>query len=285
MTATSSLSQLPAHRGPRARAALVAAAVVLALSLARLRPACPRSQDETAELVRRAGSTGSRTTRWSRGIIRGRSSCSRRSRRASRTAATRSRRSSSRRTRTTAPARRRPPIAACDRFIRTYPNHPNVDYAYYLKGLVYFREDQGLLGYVYELDLSEREPKAMRESFAAFKELVAKFPDSRYAAGCRRPDALPHELARALRGQGRALLLQSRRLRRRDQPRAGGARRPIRARRRTRTRSTCSRESYDKLELPQLRDDAQRILKQTFPDSKYVTGDIGQAVVEVLVGR
>ena len=70
---------------------------------------------------------------------------------------------------------------ACDRFIRTYPNHPNVDYAYYLKGLVHFREDQGLLGYVYELDLSEREPKGMRESFAAFKELVAKFPDSRYA--------------------------------------------------------------------------------------------------------
>ena len=50
-------------------------------------------------------------------------------------------------------------VAACDRFIRTYPNHPNVDYAYYLKGLVHFREDQGLLGYVYELDLSEREPE------------------------------------------------------------------------------------------------------------------------------
>ena len=58
-----------------------------------------------------------------------------------------------------------------DRFIRTFPNHPNVDYAFYLKGLVHFREDQGLLGYVYELDLSEREPKGMRESFAAFKEL------------------------------------------------------------------------------------------------------------------
>src|SRR5215475_7585317 len=72
-------------------------------------------------------------------------------------------------------------VAACDRFIRTYPNHPSVDYAYYLKGLVNFREDQGLLGYVYELDLSEREPKGMRESFNAFKELVTKFPQSRYA--------------------------------------------------------------------------------------------------------
>jgi len=71
-------------------------------------------------------------------------------------------------------------IAAADRFIRTYPNHPNVDYAYYLKGLVHFREDQGLIGYVYELDLSERDPKEMRSSFAAFKELTAKFPDSQY---------------------------------------------------------------------------------------------------------
>jgi outer membrane protein assembly factor BamD len=67
-------------------------------------------------------------------------------------------------------------VAAAERFIRTYPNHPNVDYEYYLKGLVYFREDQGLLGYVYELDLSEREPKAMRESFAAFRGARREVP-------------------------------------------------------------------------------------------------------------
>src|SRR3954470_14197812 len=71
-------------------------------------------------------------------------------------------------------------LGASERFIRTYPNHPNVDYAYYLKGLVHFREDQGLIGYVYELDLSERDPKEMRSSFAAFKELTAKFPESQY---------------------------------------------------------------------------------------------------------
>src|SRR2546427_935338 len=75
-----------------------------------------------------------------------------------------------------------PAVAACDRFIRTYPNHPNVDYAYYLKGVVNFREDQGLFGYVVEQDLSERDPKMGRESFGAFKELVARFPDSKYAS-------------------------------------------------------------------------------------------------------
>src|SRR5258708_34099781 len=69
-------------------------------------------------------------------------------------------------------------VAACDRFIRTYPNHPNVDYAYYLKGVVNFREDQGLFGYIVEQDLSERDPKLTKESFGAFKELVTLYPDS-----------------------------------------------------------------------------------------------------------
>src|SRR5437879_12270426 len=64
-----------------------------------------------------------------------------------------------------------PAIAACDRFIRTYPNHPSVDYAYYLKGVVNFREDQGLFGYVVEQDLSERDPKLARGAFGAVKAL------------------------------------------------------------------------------------------------------------------
>src|SRR5574338_180245 len=75
-------------------------------------------------------------------------------------------------------------IAACDRFIKLHPNHPNVDYAYYLKGLVNFNEDLGLLGNLANQDLSERDPKGARESFDTFKELVTRFPDSKYT-----PDA------------------------------------------------------------------------------------------------
>ena len=75
-------------------------------------------------------------------------------------------------------------IAACDRFIRLHPNHPNVDYAYYLKGLANFNEDLGFLGYVSLQDLTERDPKAARDSFDAFKVLVAKYPESKYT-----PDA------------------------------------------------------------------------------------------------
>ncbi|MEW6590313.1 MAG: outer membrane protein assembly factor BamD, partial [Pseudomonadota bacterium] len=51
-------------------------------------------------------------------------------------------------------------IAACDRFIKLHPNHPNVDYAYYLKGLVNFNDDLGLLGSLVDQDLSERDPRA-----------------------------------------------------------------------------------------------------------------------------
>lgn len=75
-------------------------------------------------------------------------------------------------------------LAACDRFIRLHPDHPNVDYAYYLKGRINFNEDMGLLGYLTEKDMTERDPRAAQEAFDAFKELTRRFPESRYA-----PDA------------------------------------------------------------------------------------------------
>ena len=77
-------------------------------------------------------------------------------------------------------------IAAADRFIRLHPDHPNVDYAYYLKGLATFNADLGLLGRLANVDLAERDPKGARESFEAFKTLVTRFPDSRYAADSRK---------------------------------------------------------------------------------------------------
>jgi outer membrane protein assembly factor BamD len=76
-------------------------------------------------------------------------------------------------------------LAAADRFIKQYPNNPHVDYAYYLKGLVNFNEDLGLLGGVVKQDLSDRDPKASRESFDSFRELVTRFPNSQYASDSR----------------------------------------------------------------------------------------------------
>ena len=163
-------------------------------------------------------------------------------------------------------------VAACDRFIRTYPNHPSVDYAYYLKGLVHFREDQGILGYVYELDLSEREPKGMRESFFAFKELVTKFPDSRYV-----PDATER-----MRYLTNSLALYEVKVARYYYNRGAYVAAVNRAQAalvgypRTPANDDALQvliRSYDKLGLVQLRDDAQQILQRTFPNSTYFTAE------------
>lgn len=74
--------------------------------------------------------------------------------------------------------------SAAERFIRLHPQHPNVDYAYYLKGLTSFDQDRGLLARFLPLDLTKRDPGAARDSFNEFAQLTSRYPNSRYA-----PDA------------------------------------------------------------------------------------------------
>ena len=73
-------------------------------------------------------------------------------------------------------------LAAVERFIKLHPDHPNVDYMYYLRGLINFNDQIGFLSVIYTQDPTERDPKATREAFAAFKALVDKYPNSIYAA-------------------------------------------------------------------------------------------------------
>ena len=70
-------------------------------------------------------------------------------------------------------------VAAADRFIKLHPDHPNVDYAYYLKGLATFNE-RGIVEKYTAQEISDRDPKALKLSFAALKELVERYPKSRY---------------------------------------------------------------------------------------------------------
>ena len=76
-------------------------------------------------------------------------------------------------------------LSNLDRFIRTYPAHPNVDYAYYLKGLVNFEQNLGLLENMMPSRIWDRDQSMAQDSFQDFNELIRRFPDSRYVPDAR----------------------------------------------------------------------------------------------------
>lgn len=162
-------------------------------------------------------------------------------------------------------------IAACDRFIKLHPNHPNVDYAYYLKGLANFNDDLGYLGKIIAQDLSERDPRAARDAFLAFKEVVTRFPDGKYAAdSTARMKYLVNALASNEVHVAKYYLKREAYV-----ASANRAKEVLK----TYPEAPALEEalaimvlSYDKLKLTDLRDDAQRVLKLNFPNSKYAKG-------------
>jgi len=152
-------------------------------------------------------------------------------------------------------------LAAADRFIKQFPNNPHVDYAYYLKGLINFNEDLGLLGSIVKQDLSERDPNAARDAFDAFKELVTRFPDSKYADDSRlRMQYLINALAR------HEIHVASYYLRRgayvAAANRAKGVLTDYPQTPATRDALQVMVQAYDALDMKDLRDDAQRVLDQ-----------------------
>ncbi len=76
-------------------------------------------------------------------------------------------------------------IAAADRFIKLYPQHPYVDYAYYLKGIVNYNRSVGFLDRYIPTDPSQRDPGSALDAFQDFAQLVRLFPDSKYARDAR----------------------------------------------------------------------------------------------------
>jgi outer membrane protein assembly factor BamD len=78
-----------------------------------------------------------------------------------------------------------PAIDAADTFIRENPTNSRVDYAYYMKGLVYFERQSNWLERKFNVDLSQRPPINARKSFEAFQQLIEKFPHSDYVSDSR----------------------------------------------------------------------------------------------------
>lgn len=162
-------------------------------------------------------------------------------------------------------------IAACDRFIKLHPNHSNVDYAYYLKGLANFTEEQGLMTQFSRQDMSERDPKAAKEAFEAFKELATRFPESKYT-----PDALArmkylvnaialnevHVAKYYLKREAYVAAANRAKSVVSNYPEAPAIEEAL----------AILVVAYDKLGITDLRDDALRILKLNYPTSKYAQG-------------
>jgi outer membrane protein assembly factor BamD len=161
-------------------------------------------------------------------------------------------------------------ISACDRFIKLHPNHPNVDYAYYLKGLANFNGDLGYIGYISSQDPSERDPKAARESFQAFKDLVARFPESKYSADATaRMNYLVNALAAHEVHAARYYLRRGAYV-----AAANRAQYAIK----TYPQAPALEEAtfilvkaYDAMGMNDLRDDADRVMRKNFPSSVYLS--------------
>jgi outer membrane protein assembly factor BamD len=78
-----------------------------------------------------------------------------------------------------------PAIDSADTFIRENPTNSRVDYAYYMKGLVYFERQSNWMERKFNVDLSQRPPVNARKSFEAFQQLIEKYPHSQYIGDSR----------------------------------------------------------------------------------------------------
>jgi len=76
-------------------------------------------------------------------------------------------------------------IDQADQFIRENPTHPRVDYAYYVKGLVYFESGATYFERLFRADIAKRPPQEARKAFQSFQTLVQQYPRSPYAADSR----------------------------------------------------------------------------------------------------
>ena len=166
-------------------------------------------------------------------------------------------------------------LVAIDRFIKLHQGSPNLDYGYYLRGLITFNDDLGWLGKFTGQDLSERDPQAAKDAFESFKVVAERFPNSKYA-----PDSLDrmryivNSLAEAdvivaryyfqrgayLASANRAQLVI------RDYDRAPAVEEAL----------FILYQSYQKLGMADLSKDTARVFKLNFPDSTML--ETGQRV-------
>ncbi|MDP1533241.1 MAG: outer membrane protein assembly factor BamD [Rubrivivax sp.] len=167
-------------------------------------------------------------------------------------------------------------LAAIDRFIKLNPSSPALDYAMYLRGVINFNDNLGLFGNLAGQQLSERDQRASRDAYLAFKQLTEQFPESKYAPDARQRmnfivnslAAYEVHVARYYFQRGAFLAAANRA----KQAVAEFQQSPS-----TEEALAIMSRSYDRLQLTELRDAADRVLRTNFPNSGYLAGGSGPA--------
>lgn len=160
-------------------------------------------------------------------------------------------------------------LSNIDRFIRLHPAHERLDYAFYLKGIINFNTREGLIARFAGEDMSERDLNAVREAYEAFKQVVARFPNSPYV-----PDSIDRmkylvnqmasgevAIARYYYGRGAYVAAVNR---------ANDVISNYQGTPALEEALFVMATSYDKLGLDDLSGDAWRVLARSFPESRYV---------------
>ncbi len=165
-------------------------------------------------------------------------------------------------------------VAAADRFIKLHPNHPNVDYAYYLKGLASFNE-RGFIEKYTAQEISDRDPKALKLSFAAFKELTERYPKSRYYKDATQRMVYlvntlsQHEMHVAryyMKRQAYLAALNRAKYVLEYYPNSVSVEEAL----------VVSISAYDYMDLQDLKEDTLRVLKTNYPQNPMVTGKVSE---------
>ncbi len=160
-------------------------------------------------------------------------------------------------------------VATIDRFIRLNPNHSDIDYAFYMRGLVNMEADSNLFQELMNIDRDDRDPAKSRQAFDDFRRLIQQYPDSKYAADARKRmmyiknRLASYEIAIAkfyMRREAYVAAANRGRYVIEHFPDSDQVQRAL----------EIMVSSYEELGLTELRDNAMKTLKLNYPDSRYI---------------
>lgn len=162
-------------------------------------------------------------------------------------------------------------LSNLNRFIRTYPTHANVDYAFYLKGLVNYEENLGFLERMMPTRVRDRDQSTARDAFIDFSELIRRYPDSRYVADARqrmvflRNNLAAYEITVAnyyMRRKAYVAAANRARFALENYPRTPENAEAL----------VVLHQAYTELNLPELAASTMTVLELNYPDNYYVLG-------------